>query len=125
MDKITTEKLLDELNIIIEISINDNTIKYGPDKESGTIFVDWFIQVSMFYPYNYGFIPHILSGETDLLDVLILSSYPTISRSVVNIYLLFVVLIENQSGIDKKIIAVPISKVDVFFDNIQNINYIK
>jgi len=83
MDKITTEKLLNELNIIIEIFINDNTVKYGLDKESRTIFVDWFMQVSMFYPYNYGFIPHILSGERDLLDVLILSSYSTISRAVV------------------------------------------
>ena len=58
IDKITSEKIPDEFNVIIEIPMNDNPVKYELDKESGAIFVDRFMQVSMFYPCNYGFIPN-------------------------------------------------------------------
>lgn len=74
IDKIIAGNLPDEINVVIEIPMNDNPVKYEIDKESGAIFVDRFIQVAMFYPCNYGFIPHTLSGDGDPVDVLVLST---------------------------------------------------
>ena len=121
IDKITSEKIPDEFNVIIEIPMNDNPVKYEIDKESGAIFVDRFMQVSMFYPCNYGFIPNTLSGDGDPVDVLVLSTYPIIPSAVVKCRPVGVLMMEDESGLDEKIIAVPVSKVDMPFDNIRNI----
>ena len=122
IDKIKAGKLPDELNVIIEIPMNDNPVKYEVDKESGAIFVDRFMQCAMFYPCNYGFIPHTLSGDGDPVDVLVLSNYPVISGAIVKCRPIGVLMMEDESGVDEKIIAVPVSKVDVSFYNIQDIN---
>ena len=122
LDKISAGKLPDEFNVIIEIPMNDNPIKYELDKESGAMFVDRFIQVSMFYPCNYGLIPHTLSGDGDPVDVLILSNYPVVPGAVIKCRPVGVLMMEDESCVDEKIIAVPVSKVDVSFDNIQNIH---
>jgi len=121
IDKITSEKIPDEFKVIIEIPMNDNPVKYELDKESGAIFVDRFMQVSMFYPCNYGFIPNTLSGDGDPVDVLVLSNYPIIPSAIVKCRPIGVLMMEDESGLDEKIIAVPVSKVDISFDNIQNI----
>ncbi|NDA90645.1 MAG: inorganic diphosphatase [Alphaproteobacteria bacterium] len=121
IDKITSEKIPDEFKVIIEIPMNDNPVKYELDKESGAIFVDRFMQVSMFYPCNYGFIPNTLSGDRDPVDVLVLSNYPIIPSAIVKCRPIGVLMMEDESGLDEKIIAVPVSKVDISFDNIQNI----
>ena len=121
IDKITSEKIPDEFKVIIEIPMNDNPVKYEIDKESGAIFVDRFMQVSMFYPCNYGFIPNTLSGDGDPVDVLVLSNYPIIPSAIVKCRPIGVLMMEDESGLDEKIIAVPVSKVDISFDNIQNI----
>ena len=121
IDKITSEKIPDEFNVIIEIPMNDNPVKYELDKESGAIFVDRFMQVSMFYPCNYGFIPNTLSGDGDPVDVLVLSNYPIIPSAIVKCRPIGVLMMEDESGLDEKIIAVPVSKVDISFDNIRNI----
>ena len=121
IDKITSEKIPDEFNVIIEIPMNDNPVKYELDKESGAILVDRFMQVSMFYPCNYGFIPNTLSGDRDPVDVLVLSNYPIIPSAIVKCRPIGVLMMEDESGLDEKIIAVPVSKVDISFDNIRNI----
>jgi inorganic pyrophosphatase len=121
IDKITSEKIPDEFNSISEVPMNDNAVKYELDKESGAIFVDRFMQVSMFYPCNYGFIPNTLSGDRDPVDVLVLSNYPIIPSAIVKCRPIGVLMMEDESGLDEKIIAVPVSKVDISFDNIQNI----
>ena len=121
IDKITSEKIPDEFKVIIEIPMNDNPVKYELDKESGAILVDRFMQVSMFYPCNYGFIPNTLSGDRDPVDVLVLSNYPIIPSAIVKCRPIGVLMMEDESGLDEKIIAVPVSKVDISFDNIQNI----
>jgi inorganic pyrophosphatase len=102
--------------------MNDNPVKYEIDKESGAIFVDRFIQVAMFYPCNYGFIPHTLSGDGDPVDVLVLSNYPVIPGSVMKCRPVGVLMMEDESGVDEKIIAVPIDKVDISFSNVKDIN---
>jgi len=102
--------------------MNDNPVKYEIDKESGAIFVDRFIQVAMFYPCNYGFIPHTLSGDGDPVDVLVLSNYPVIPGAVMKCRPVGVLMMEDESGVDEKIIAVPIDKVDISFSNVKDIN---
>ena len=122
IDKIIAGNLPDEINVVIEIPMNDNPVKYEIDKESGAIFVDRFIQVAMFYPCNYGFIPHTLSGDGDPVDVLVLSNYPVIPGSVMKCRPVGVLMMEDESGVDEKIIAVPIDKVDISFSNVKDIN---
>lgn len=122
IDKIISGNLPDEINVVIEIPMNDNPVKYEIDKESGAIFVDRFIQVAMFYPCNYGFIPHTLSGDGDPVDVLVLSNYPVIPGAVMKCRPVGVLMMEDESGVDEKIIAVPIDKVDISFSNVKDIN---
>ena len=122
IDKIPSSKIPDEFNVIIEIPMNDNPIKYELDKESGAIFVDRFMQVSMFYPCNYGFIPNTLSGDGDPIDVLVLSNYLVILSAIVKCRPIRVLIMEDESGgWMSNLIAVPVSKVDISFDNIRNI----
>ena len=122
IDKIIAGNLPDEINVVIEIPMNDNPVKYEIDKESGAIFVDRFIQVAMFYPCNYGFIPHTLSGDGDAVDVLVLSNYPVIPGAVMKCRPVGVLMMEDESGVDEKIIAAPIDKVDISFSNVKDIN---
>ena len=122
IDKIIAGNLPDEINVVIEIPMNDNPVKYEIDKDSGAIFVDRFIQVAMFYPCNYGFIPHTLSGDGDPVDVLVLSKYPVIPGAVMKCRPVGVLMMEDESGVDEKIIAVPIDKVDISFSNVKDIN---
>lgn len=122
IDKIIAGNLPNEINVVIEIPMNDNPVKYEIDKESGAIFVDRFIQVAMFYPCNYGFIPHTLSGDGDPVDVLVLSNYPVIPGAVMKCRPVGVLMMEDESGVDEKIIAVPIDKVDISFSNVKDIN---
>ena len=122
IDKIIAGNLPDEINVVIEIPMNANPVKYEIDKESGAIFVDRFIQVAMFYPCNYGFIPHTLSGDGDPVDVLVLSNYPVIPGAVMKCRPVGVLMMEDESGVDEKIIAVPIDKVDISFSNVKDIN---
>ena len=122
IDKIIAGNLPDEINVVIEIPMNANPVKYEIDKESGAIFVDRFIQVAMFYPCNYGFIPHTLSGDGDAVDVLVLSNYPVIPGAVMKCRPVGVLMMEDESGVDEKIIAAPIDKVDISFSNVKDIN---
>jgi len=121
LDKIPA-KVGDTINVIIEIPMNSNPIKYEFDKESAAIFVDRFINTAMFYPCNYGFIPHTLSGDGDPIDVLVVSNYPVIPNCVIRSRVIGVLLMEDESGLDEKIIAVPVSKLDKTFDSINNID---
>ena len=111
-----------EINVIIEIPMNANPVKYEVDKESGMVFVDRFIQTSMFYPCNYGFIPHTLSNDGDPVDVLVVSHYPVIPNCVIKSRPVGVLVMEDESGMDEKIIAVPTSKIDVTFDPIKDLD---
>ncbi len=110
-----------DVNVIIEIPMDSDPIKYEFDKESGAILVDRFMQTTMRYPCNYGFIPHTLSEDGDPIDVLVLSYYPIIPGAVIRVRPIGVLLMEDESGKDEKIIAVPVSKLDSSFDNLKSI----
>ena len=112
----------EEVNVIIEIPMNSSSpVKYEFDKESGAIFVDRIMQAAMYYPCNYGFVPHTLSRDGDPVDVLVASCTPFIPGSVVKCRPVAVLAMEDESGFDEKILAVPISKVDPSWDNVKTI----
>lgn len=122
IDKIPAKTKDGNFHVIIEIPMNDNPVKYEFDKESGAIFVDRFMQTAMFYPCNYGFIPHTLSDDGDPVDVLVASHYPIVPGAVIKVRPIGVLMMEDESGIDEKILAVPTIKLDITYENINDIN---
>ena len=101
----------EEFNVIIEIPAGAAPIKYEMDKDAGVLFVDRFISTAMSYPANYGFIPNTLSEDGDPADVVVITPYPVAHGSMVKCRPLGVLRMEDESGIDAKIIAVPTKKV--------------
>lgn len=122
IDKIPAKTKDGNFNVIIEIAANSSPVKYEFDKDSGAIMVDRFMQVAMSYPCNYGFIPHSLSGDGDPADVLVMSQYPVMAGAVIAVRPVAVLLMEDESGIDEKILAVPISKLDISYNDIKDID---
>ena len=109
-----------EVNVIIEIPIGGEPIKYELDKASGAMFVDRFLHTSMVYPANYGFIPHTLSDDGDPCDVLVVGRRPIIPGAVIPVRPIGAILMEDESGHDEKIIAVPIDKLHPFYSNVKS-----
>lgn len=103
-----------EVNVFIEIP-KDSNIKYELDKESGVIMVDRFLYTSMNYPFNYGFIPNTLSEDGDPVDVLVLSEYSVVPGSIIRSVVIGMLEMEDEAGIDTKILAVPDTKIDPFY----------
>ena len=110
----------DEVNVIIEVPIGGEPIKYEMDKESGALFVDRFLYTSMRYPGNYGFIPHTLSGDGDPCDVLIANNRALAPGSVIAVRPVGVLIMEDEAGQDEKIVAVPVSKLSKRYERIEN-----
>ena len=109
-----------DVNVIVEVPIGGEPIKYELDKASGTMFVDRMLYTSMHYPGNYGFIPHTLSADGDPIDVLIANSRPIISGAVCNCRPVGVLYMNDEAGGDEKIIAVPSDKVSPIYRKIMN-----
>ena len=101
----------DDINVIIEVPIGGEPIKYEMDKEAGTLVVDRFLYTPMRYPGNYGFIPHTLSGDGDPCDVLVANTRAIVPGAVMSVRPVGVLLMEDEAGGDEKIIAVPSSKL--------------
>lgn len=112
----------DEVNVIIENSQGAVPVKYELDKDSGAVFVDRFIHTPMYYPGNYGFIPHTLSGDGDPVDVLVISTMPVIAGAVLPSRPIGVLLMEDDGGQDEKIIAVPTTKMFPYHADIKDVN---
>jgi inorganic pyrophosphatase len=111
-----------DVNVIIEIPMNSEPVKYEVDKESGAIFVDRVLTTPMHYPCNYGYIPHTLSGDGDPADVLVVMPVPLIPGSVIRVRAIGQLNMTDEAGEDTKIIAVPVSKVFPAYDHIRTIN---
>ncbi len=101
----------DDVNVIIEVPIGGEPIKYEMDKAAGTLFVDRFLHTPMRYPGNYGFVPHTLSDDGDPIDVLVANTRPILAGAVINVRPIGVLKMEDESGGDEKIIAVPSAKL--------------
>lgn len=108
-----------KLHAVIEIPYGSN-IKYEIDKESGALFVDRVLYSAVFYPANYGFIPNTLAADGDPADILILNEYPLQAGSVIKCRLIGVLVMEDEAGMDEKLLALPISKVDPRYDSIKS-----
>jgi inorganic pyrophosphatase len=100
----------DEFNVIIEIPMNADPIKYEIDKETGAMFVDRFMSTAMHYPCNYGYIPHTIADDGDPVDVLVITPFPLQHGVVVRCRPLGVLKMEDEAGGDSKLLAVPIDK---------------
>ena len=121
LEKISAGENPDKVKVVIEIPYGSN-IKYELDKESGAIEVDRVLHSAMFYPANYGFVNQTLSADGDPIDVLVLNSYALQPGSVIKCRLVGVLNMEDEKGTDEKLLAVPVSKVDPTYDEIQDIN---
>ena len=109
------QNLPDDFNVIIEIPMHGEPVKYEVDKESGAIFVDRFMNTAMHYPCNYGYIPHTLSDDGDPVDVLVITPVPLNTGVVVRCRPLAVLKMEDESGFDAKVLAVPVDKLSTLY----------
>ena len=109
-----------EVNVFIEIP-KDGNIKYELDKDSGVIFVDRFLYTAMSYPFNYGFIPNTLADDGDPVDVIVLSEQTIMPGVVVPSVVIGMLEMEDEAGIDTKILAVPTEKIDPLFGTYKDI----
>jgi len=101
----------EDINVIIEVPIGGEPIKYEMDKAAGTLFVDRFLHTTMRYPGNYGFVPHTLSSDGDPIDVLVANTRPLVPGAYLNTRPVGVLRMEDENGIDEKIIAVPVTRL--------------
>jgi inorganic pyrophosphatase len=110
----------EDVNVIIEVPIGGEPIKYEMDKAAGTLFVDRFLHTSMRYPGNYGFVPHTLSGDGDPIDVLVCNTRALVPGCVINVRPIGVLKMEDNSGKDEKIIAVPSPKLTLRYEKVKD-----
>ena len=105
------KNLPETFNVVIEIPAESDPIKYEVDKESGAVFVDRFLTTAMYYPCNYGYVPRTLSGDGDPVDVLVITPYPLHPGVVVPCRALGILKMEDEAGVDGKVLAVPTTKI--------------
>ena len=109
-----------DVNVVIEVPIGGEPIKYEMDKAAGTLVVDRFLYTAMRYPGNYGFIPHTLSGDGDPCDVLVANTRAIVPGAVMSVRPVGVLLMEDEAGQDEKIVAVPSRKLTARYERIAN-----
>ena len=110
----------EDINVIIEVPVGGNPIKYEMDKEAGTLIVDRFLYTPMSYPGNYGFVPHTLSDDGDPIDVLVCNTRPLVPGCVINVRPIGVLIMEDNSGEDEKVLAVPSHRLTKRYDGVQS-----
>jgi inorganic pyrophosphatase len=109
----------DDIYVVIEIPANSAPIKYEIDKDSHAVFVDRFMATAMFYPTNYGYIPHTLADDGDPLDVLVVTPFPVVPGSVVRCRPVGVLFMSDEAGGDLKLVAVPHDKLSVLYRDVK------
>jgi len=109
----------EDVNVLIEVPIGGEPIKYEIDKKSGALMVDRFLYTPMRYPGNYGFVPHTLSEDGDPIDVLVCNTRPIVPGAVMNCRPVGVLVMEDDGGQDEKIIAVPAESISRRYVNVR------
>jgi inorganic pyrophosphatase len=110
----------DDINVIVEIPQGGEPIKYEVDKASGALRVDRFLHTAMFYPANYGFIPHTLSPDGDPCDVLVIAQVPVMPGAIIRSRPIGALMMEDEAGGDEKIIAVPVEALHPFYNHVRD-----
>jgi inorganic pyrophosphatase len=110
----------EDVNVVIEVPIGGEPIKYEMDKASGTLMVDRFLYTSTRYPGNYGFIPHTLSGDGDPCDVIVANTRALVPGAVISCRIVGVLLMEDEAGLDEKLIAVPSAWLTRRYEHVSN-----
>lgn len=110
----------EDINVVIEVPVGGEPIKYELDKASGTLFVDRFLYTPMRYPGNYGFVPHTLSEDGDPIDVLVCNTRVIVPGAIINCRPIGVLLMEDDGGYDEKVLAVPSTSVSRRYESILN-----
>jgi inorganic pyrophosphatase len=111
--------LANDFNVIIEIPMHADPIKYEVDKETGALFVDRFVSTSMHYPCNYGYVPHTISGDGDPVDVLVITPFALMPGVVVRCRPIGLLKMTDEAGSDTKLLAVPIDKLTPLYRHIE------
>ena len=110
----------EDVNVLIEVPLGGQPIKYEMDKEAGTLVVDRFLYTPMAYPGNYGFVPHTLSDDGDPIDVLVCNTRQLIPGCVINVRPIGVLIMQDNAGQDEKILAVPSPHLTRRYENVMN-----
>jgi inorganic pyrophosphatase len=110
----------EDVNVIIEVPVGGQPIKYEMDKEAGTLVVDRFLYTPMSYPGNYGFVPHTMSDDGDPIDVLVCNTRELMPGCVINVRPIGVLIMEDNAGQDEKIIAVPSERTTKRYDHVRD-----
>tara|TARA_Y100000588_G_C13907304_1_gene775565 strand:+ start:174 stop:692 length:519 start_codon:yes stop_codon:yes gene_type:complete len=108
----------EEFNVVIEIPMHGEPVKYEVDKTTGMLCVDRFMSTAMFYPTNYGYIPHTLSQDGDPVDVLVVTPVPLAHGSIIACRAVGMLKMTDEAGVDAKLLAVPITKLTKLYDDI-------
>lgn len=112
----------EEVNVIIEIPAMASPVKYEVDKDSGALFVDRFMSAPMFYPANYGFIPHTLSDDGDPVDVLVVTPVPLVAGCVIPARPVGMLAMSDEAGEDAKLVAVPGDKLYPMYRDVKGVD---
>jgi inorganic pyrophosphatase len=112
----------DEINVVIEVPIGGEPIKYEMDKEAGALFVDRFLYTAMRYPGNYGFIPNTLSGDGDPVDVMVCNTRAIVPGAYMSCRPVGVLIMEDEAGQDEKLLAVPSIKLTRRYEKVHDID---
>jgi inorganic pyrophosphatase len=107
-----------EVNVVIEVPLGSEPIKYEIDKASGALMVDRFLYTAMHYPCNYGFIPNTLSDDGDPIDVMVYGNRPLTPGCIISVRPIGVLIMEDEAGQDEKILAVPDHKLTTYYDHV-------
>jgi inorganic pyrophosphatase len=107
-----------EVNVIIEVPLRSDPIKYEFNKDVGAIVVDRFLYTTMFYPCNYGFIPHTLAADGDPVDVMVVGRMPVQPGAVIAVRPIGVLELEDEAGGDEKVLAVPVRRITQLYDRV-------
>lgn len=121
LDRVPPGKdLPNDFNVVIEIPMHGEPVKYEVDKESGAIFVDRFMSTSMHYPCNYGYIPHTIAGDGDPVDVLVITQFPLPPGVVVRCRPIGMLSMTDEAGADGKLLAVPVDKLTQMYSDVRS-----
>lgn len=109
-----------DVNVVIEVPLGGEPVKYEMDKASGAMFVDRFLHTAMYYPCNYGFVPHTLADDGDPIDMLVAGRSPVVPGAVVRTRPVGVLIMNDEAGEDEKLLGVPVDALSPYYDDISS-----